>query len=410
MSTSAKVDFAPPVAAISRWQRTSLIVGALGVVGSIIGWIAEADEFYRAFLLGYMWCIGLTLGCLAVLMLYHLTGGKWGTLARRILEAGTRTLPLMIVLFVVIAIGAHHLYPWSRSEVVASDPDLQHIAHSYLNLPLFITRAIVYFVVWGVLTYALNRISNKQDAPPEVNYDGRLRVISGLGIVAYAFTITLAAVDWTMSLDPRWTSTIWGLLFMAGQGLLTMCFVAVMGSGLKRYEPMATAWKPDQFLDFGKLMLAFTMLWGWFTLSQWLIYWSGNLPEEISWYLNRTRGGWEHYALALVILHFFVPFLLLLSRQLKKDWQSLRWIALLLIVARYMDLLWYIVPNFPNARAHFHFSWLYAVVPVGMAGLWLTYFFQNLKQRPLMTLYDYHVRALLEEDSEHEHAEEGASR
>ncbi len=216
MSARPEIDFMAP-AAVNRWQFNSLVVGVLGTVGAIIGWIIEADNFYRAFLFAYMWCIGLTLGCMAVLMVYHLTGGAWGTVARRILEAGTRTLPMMAVLFIVIVIGMHHLYPWARPDEVAADKDLQRMAHSYLSRGFFIFRAVLYFLIWGILIYSLDKISRRQDRAPTVSFDSRLRSISGPGEVLYAFTLTFAAVDWVMSITPPWTSTIYGLLFMAGQ-------------------------------------------------------------------------------------------------------------------------------------------------------------------------------------------------
>ncbi len=397
---------APP--AVEKWQRNALVVGVLGTVGAIIGWIVEPLEFYRSFLLGYMWCIGLTLGCMAILMVYHLTGGAWGTVARRILEAGMRTLPMMIVLFVVLLIGIHRLYPWSRADVLATDPDVRRIAAQYLSPGFFIFRAVLYFIAWSALVVALGKISDRQDRPPEVNFDVRLRRISGPGLVLYGFTITLASVDWVMSLDPHWTSTIFGLIFMAGQGLLTLCFVVLMGSALVRYKPLSEAWKPDQFHDHGKLMMAFTMMWGWFALSQWLIIWAGNLPDEITWYLYRTRGGWQVWGFLLIFVEFAIPFAFLLSRQIKKDWRSLRWIALWIIAARYMDLYYFVLPNFDDRKGHLHYSWLNAVVPLGMAGLWMAFFFYNLRRRPLLALYDEHVRIIFEQGHEHEHGTQRA--
>jgi hypothetical protein len=396
-------DFmAPPV--VERWQRTAMIAGAVGTLGAIVGWILEPDRFYQAFLFGYLWCLGLTLGCLALLMVYHMTGGGWGTLGRRIMEAATRTLPLMVVLFIPILIGLRHLYPWSRPEVVASDPNVARLARFYFSLPVFIARAVIYFGVWYLLAQRLNRISDRQDQPPEVVFDAKLRAISGIGFVIYAFSITLAVIDWAMSVDPRWSSSIYGLLFMAGQGILAFSFVVLVGAALKPHPPMAELWKPDQFLDYGKLMLAMVMMWGWFSLSQWLIIWSGDLPEEISWYLNRTRGGWQTWASVMLLVEFAIPFALLLSRDLKSNWRSLRWIALWLIAARYMDLYFIVMPSFPDRKGHFHYSWLDAVVPLALAGLWLTYFFWNLKRRPLLALHDAHVRLLMKEGHEHEPA------
>jgi hypothetical protein len=390
----------PPVVAV--WQRRALVIGILGAIGTVIAWVIEPDNFYRGWLLGYMWCFGLTIGSLAVLMIWHLTGGAWGTVSRRILEAATRTMPMMIVFFIPIVIGIHHLYPWSRPDVLQHDPDIRRVAAQYLSLRYFIFRAVLYFILWAVLTYVLNRMSARQDRPYKGIMDPWYRRISGPGLVVYGFTITFASVDWVMSLDPHWTSTIYGLIFMVGQGMMAFSFSVLMLTLLVRRAPMENAVKPDQFLDLGKLMLTTVMLWGWFALSQWLIIWSGNLPDEITWYLNRTRGGWNLWGLAIIVFQFVVPFSMLLSRSRKASAQRLMRVAILLIIVRYVELVYYIMPNFPDSRGHFYYSWTYAVVPIGMAGLWLAYFFHNLRQRPLFAVHDPHTKVLLKEGHEHE--------
>ena len=260
----------------------------------------------------------------------------------------------------------------------------------------------MYFVVWGALIWILGNVSDRQDRTPELNLDRRLRQISGPGLVLYGLSVTAAAVDWVMSLDPHWVSTIYGLLFIGGQGLLSFSFVVIVAAALVRYAPMKDIIKPGQFLDHGKLMMAFVMLWGYFAFSQWLLIWSGNLPEEITWYINRTRGGWQYVALALIIGQFAVPFALLLSHGLKTNAQQLTKLALWIVLMRYVDVFWFISPNFPDRAGHFHFSWLDAVVPLALGGLWMALFFYYLKRRPLLALYDAHVRVLLEEGHEHE--------
>jgi hypothetical protein len=230
--------------------------------------------------------------------------------------------------------------------------------------------------------------------------DVRLRGVGASGLVVYAFTVTFAAIDWVMSLDPHWMSSIFGLLFFAGHGLITWSLAVIVLSWLMRREPMLSIVKEDQVLDNGKLLLACTMLWGWFTLSQWLIIWAGNLPEEIPWYLHRTRGGWREFAYFIVIGQFFIPFFLLLSRSLKSDARKLMWLALWIIFMRYWDLYWLIVPNFEERKGHFHYSWQDAVVPLAMLGWWLYLFFGYLKRRPLFAVHDDHVKLLLEEGHE----------
>jgi hypothetical protein len=402
MSSPARFDnFAPP-AVIGVWQRRALVIGAVFAIPSIIGWVIEYDQFYRSYLVGFLYVLGLGLGSLAVLMIYYATGGAWGTVLRRILEAGSRTLWAIALAFIPIIIGIHRLYPWSRPEEVAKSAHLQAVGPQYLNVTMFIFRAVLYFIMWIALAYWLNRQSERQDREPVV-LDTAYRAVSCMGLVLYGFSLTFATIDWAMSLDPEWTSSIWGMLFMAGHGLMAWSLGIIVLSRLVLYPPMKDVVKPDQFLDHGKLLLACTMLWGWFTLSQWLIIWAGNLPDEISWYVNRTRGGWREFAYFIVIGQFFIPFFLLLSRSLKSTPQRLMKVAVWIMFMRYWDLYWYVMPNFENRKGHFHYSWLDAVVPISMIALWFALFFGYLKRRPLLPVYDDHVKLLLEEGHEFEH-------
>ena len=392
------VNFAAP-ATLERIQWRALAVGVVFGIASIIGLIVSPAHFIRGYLVGYMWALGLTLGALAVLMLYHLTGGAWGYVIRRVLEAATRTLPLMIVLWIPILIGVHSLYVWSRPEELKHDEHLVHTLQ-YLSLRWFILRAVLYFVVWYAMSWALNRWSALQDAPPEKDLSPVFRRIGGPGLVVYALTITFAVIDWVMSLDPHWTSTVYALIYMAGQALFAICFGVIILFLLTRVRPMSDFVKPDQFQDEGKLMLTFVMLWAYTSFSQWLIIWNGNLSDEITWYYDRTHGGWQYVGLALMLLHFAVPFALLLGRDLKRDAGRLIWVAAWLILMRWLDLFWFIEPNFPGNQARFHFSWLDAVTPIAIGGLWLALFFWNLRRRPLVPLYDPHLRIFLGEMGE----------
>ncbi len=395
MSGTARVNnldlLAPPVA--QTIQQRSLIVGVVFALLSVIGAFAAPDKFHRAFLLGYMAWVGLTMGCAAILMLQHLTGGAWGQVIRRILEAGTRTLPLMVALFIPLVLGMKSLYVWAQPAEVAKDKHLQEITKSYLSPNAFILRALLYFAIWGVVVYLLNRWSAEQDAPRVRDTSLRFRALSGPGLVLYGLTVSFAAVDWVMSLDPQWISTIYGLIVLAGQGLSALCFVVVVEAILSRHQPMAELVRAKEVHDHGNLILAFVMLWAYMSFSQWLIIWAGNLPEEITWYLKRLQGGWQFVGLFLALFHFCVPFVLLLSRGFKRNLRRLVWLAVGLMFVRYTDLLWMIEPNFSK---EFHLSWLDVVVPVAMGGFWLAYFFRNLKGRPLLPLYDPRTRAILE--------------
>jgi hypothetical protein len=386
------IDLLPPTAAKTIQER-SLVIGAILVVAAIIGAILQPEKFFPAYLLGYMAWLGLSLGSMALLMLVHLTGGDWGQAVRRIFEAAARTVPFMVVLFAPVLVGMRHLYIWMRPGDIARNPHLQEIARTYLTRNGFIGRAMIYFAIWLMIAGFLSRWSAQQDNPPERDTGSRFRKLSGPGLVLYGFTLGFASIDWIMSLSPPWISTIYGLIFLAGQCLSSICFVVVIAAILSRYKPMSGYMKPDHVQDYGKLMLTFVMLWAYFAFSQWLIIWSGNLPEEISWFTPRLRGGWQYLGLLLGVFHFVVPFLFLLSREFKRRIQSLVWLAAFLMFMRFVDLFWYIEPTFHN---HFHVSWQDLVVPAAIGGVWLALFFHNLRGRPLLPRFDPHTRPVLE--------------
>ncbi len=397
MINNEQLDLFRAPAVVNLWQRRALLVGCVFGVASILGWIFDSDQFYRSYLLGYMWCFELTIGSLALLMLYHLTGGAWGTVSRRIMEAAMQNIWLMIPLFAPIIIGLHHLYPWSRPEVVAASTHLQRIAQEYLRLPLWLFRAALYFIIFTALVSTLMAFSRRQDRKPEVSMVNALQAVSGPGAVVYLFACLFLYTDWIMSITPDWFSMIFALIFNAGHGLAAISLVVIMGGLLVRYPPMNTIMQPDQFLDQGKIMLTFVLMWGWWSYAQWIIFWSGNKPDEIGWYIARTRGGWEYYGFALIIGYICIPFALLLSRSFKSNPNTLMKLALWTLFARYMDDYWFIMPSFPNRVGHFHYSWLDAVVPITLAAFWLALFFQHLKARPLLALQDPHVDLILEQ-------------
>jgi hypothetical protein len=388
---------APPV--MDRIQQRSLVIGGLAAVALIVGAFLDKPQFFRSFLLGYIFWLGVTLGSLAILMVHHLSGGLWGFVVRRLLEAATRLLPGLAALFVVFAFGMKELFPWARPEVVAADALLQHKA-LYLNVTGFWMRAAVYFFVWMALAFFLNKHSATQDREDDPVAAKWLEGMSGPGLVLFGLTATFASFDWMMSLDPHWFSTIFGVLVMGGMALSAMAFVIAMAALLARHEPMNAVLQPGHFHDLGKLMLAFVMLWAYFAFSQFLIIWSANLPEEIPWYLHRLHGGWQAVALGLVVFHFALPFLLLLSRDLKTNARRVARVAALVLAARFLDLLWLIAPNFPEGQHGVHVSWMDVAAPVAIGGLWMAGFVWQLKQRPLVPLHD----PLLAEVLEHGHA------
>ena len=392
-ATMNKSDLmAPPVA--QTIQQRSLVIGVIGAIVSVAGAFLAPESFYSAYLEGFMFWLGLSLGCMAILMLYHLVGGAWGTVIRRILESGMMTLPLMFVLFIPILLNLPKLYFWARPGV--TDRKIVEITHSYLNFNGILLRYIVYFAIWFGMAYFLNRWSTEQDSVAGQS-TLRFRAMSSIGLVIYSLTISFAVIDWVMSLQARWISTIYGMLFIAGEALSAFCFCVVIESILSKRKPMSDYLTDTEVHDHGKLMLAFVMVWAYFNFSQWLIIWAGNLPEEIPWYKLRLNGGWEYVGLVLVIFHFAVPFALLLSRQLKRKTRTLVRLASWLIFMRIVDIFWHIEPA---SHPTFHVSWVHFAVIAGMGGLWMAYFFRNLRSRPLLAVNAPQTLRLLEPSHE----------
>lgn len=392
-------SFAIPsdVAAEMRgWRMRFLVAGAVAFVVCVIGGFFDADQFYRSYIWSYMFFIGLPLGAGAMLMLQYLTGGAWGVVIRRPCEAAIRTLPLLFVLFIPIVIGIPHLYQWAHPDIVAHDKVLQH-KQIYLNVPFFLIRAALYFVGWLLIAHLLYRWSGDQDRG-DTRAAARLAAISGPGLIFFGFSVTFMAIDWVLSINPHWFSTIFGLLFIAGEGLSALACLICLLVILSSRPPMSDVLTHRHLHDVGKLLLAFVMVWAYFSFSQLLVIWSGNLPEEIPWYLNRFAGGWQYIGVALVLLQFALPFSLLLSRDLKRNFKLLRAVALVVIFMRFVDLFWMVAPDFHHAK--FTISWMDFLLPIGLGGLWLAVFLWQLSLRPLMPLGDPQLEEALEHGRE----------
>ena len=392
---------APPET--GRFQQRALIVGALFLLLFIAGAFLPVTagggvtQFFRSYLVGFIFWLGVTMGCLGLLMLQHLTGGAWGMVIRRLLEAGTRTLPLMLLLFLPLAIfGMTYLYEWMHIPEVHDEKvrELLLAKERYLNPTFFLMRAAVYFSIWFGLMYLLNKWSAEQDRTAEKRYAKKMGMLSGPGIILFVFTVTFASVDWVMSLDAEWFSTIYGLLFVAGWTLSAFAFVIAALVWLATRKPLEGVVRAPHFHDLGKLLLAFVMLWAYFSFSQFLIIWSGNIPEETKWYLHRLRGGWGWFGIGIVLLHFALPFVMLLSRDLKRNARKLVAIAGLIFLMRFIDVYWLIVPEFN--RGHLKIEWMSLAAPIAFGGLWIAFFIWQLGLRPLLPINDPFFEEALE--------------
>lgn len=359
----------------------ALVVGVVLSIVSLIGAFIDPGDFFRSYLMGYLFWLGLTLGALAIVMLQYLTGGAWGLMTRRTLESATRTLPLVALLFIPLAFGLPVIYDWAHPDLVAKEYTLHHRA-PYMNPTMFILRGVAYFAIWFAFSYFLNKWSALQDE--RGGFEKRLAAISAPGLILYVFTVTFASVDWAESLENDWYSTMWGFLFVAMQALSTFAFVIVAMALLSRREPMASLFNKKHLHDLGKLLLMAVMLWAYFSFSQLLVVWAGNLTDEIPWYLRRISTSWGWLGVMLIVLQFIVPFLLLLSKPLKRSVPAVCTVVGLILFMRFVDLLWIVMPSY--YQQGFRLSWLNFSVPLAIGGLWIAMFTRELQKRPLLPL------------------------
>jgi hypothetical protein len=377
---------------MDRLQRTALIVGVVFLALTAIGLFMDPGQFFRSYLYAYLYTLGLSLGSLGILLLHHTVGGKWGVVTRRLLESGTRTLPLMALLLVPILFGMTSLYLWARPDIASHD----HIIHwksPYLNVPFFLVRMVIYFGLWMLYAWILNRKSLEQDRTGDPLLITRMRQISAPGLLVFVMTATFAFIDLGMSLEPHWFSTIYGAMFLIGQVLQTFAFLTAILVLLYPRPPFSEILTVRHFHYLGNFMLAFTVVWTYLSFSQFLIIWSANLPEDIPWYVRRFSGGWGVIAVLLLLFHFIVPFLILLNRFVKRDPKWLQKVALWIIVMRLLDVYWVIEPAFYQHEFELHkqvfrVHWLDVVAPIGLIGVWIAAFVWQLKRFPIVPLKD----------------------
>jgi hypothetical protein len=387
----------PTTHPLLRWERIGLVAGLIALALSVLGLAVDREQFFRSWLISYLYWLGPALGSMGILMLQYITGGRWGVALRRTLEAGMRTLPFLAICFLPVVFGMHELFEWTHPEAVAHDPLLQHKSF-YLNREFFLVRAVLYFALWIAVATYLSRWSVQQDGDPSPRVERRLHFMSRAGLAIYALTMTFASVDWAMSLEPHWFSHIYGVIFIGGQILTAMMFAVFVATRLAEVPSVGEFVDADRFHDFGKLLLAFIMLWAYFALSQFLIIWSANLPEETPWYLARRSGGWQYLAIALVVFHFVAPFVVLLSREAKRTRSVLGTLVLGLLFMRFVDIYWLVAPSFQPDELSPH--WLDATTMIAIGGLWLALFVRFLRQHPVLPLNDaYYQLSELEEEA-----------
>jgi hypothetical protein len=374
---------APP--SIAALQNKALGIGLVGLAASIAGYLSDPRAATESYLLAFIYWIAFPLGSLGLMMVHHLSGGGWGMPVRRIFEASARTLPFMALLGIPILLGMHHIYEWTDAAKVAADPILLQ-KQPYLNVPFFVARYALYFVIWTGLAYTLSGWSRSQDTNYEPGSERKFRLLSGPGLLLHSVASTFAVVDWLMSLDPHWFSTIFGLLFLIQQALAAMGFVLLLMASMSKTLPMSRIVRASDIHDYGKFLLTFVMVWAYFSFSQFLIIWSANLPEEIPWYLDRMSHGWEWFSVLLIVGQFFLPFFLLLSRDLKRTAGRVAIVGGLVLVMRYVDFYWNVMPALNHETPMPHWTNLAALVGVG--GIWVSLFAAQYKSTPVLPIGD----------------------
>jgi hypothetical protein len=378
----------PPRPGWDHIQRKALLAGVVGLGVCGLGGLFDRAPFFRSYLVAYLFLLGLGLGSWVILMVHHLTGGEWGWALRGVLKAGTRTIPLLVLLFLPLLPGLRDLYPWLRWEPdeIQESPTLQ-FKTLYLNAPFFLVRAFVYLAAWGGFSVMLLRWSADLAHGPAELEPRRLRMLSAPGLLAYGLTITFASIDWVMSLEPLWYSTIYGPLFATGQALSGMAFAIAMVVWLAPPAEFSAVITKKQLRDLGNLLMAFILLWTYMSFAQFLLIWSGNLPEEVIWYKRRLQGGWEFLGVLLILLHFVLPFMLLLSRDVKHSPRTLAAVAVLLLGIHLVDLYWVVMPGaLPRAEGDppLQLHWMDPAALVGLGGIWLAFFLRELRREPLL--------------------------
>jgi hypothetical protein len=322
---------------------------------------------------------------MALLMIQHLTGGAWGVVIRRPLEAAVRTMPIMTVLYLPIALGIHDIYHWSHADAVATDPVLQ-FKEPYLNTTFFLVRQVVFFAIWNAIGWMLTSWSAEQDRSGDAGLGRKFSILSGAGLVIYSLTVSFAMIDWTMSVNPHWFSTMWGPLYLAGQGLSAMAFAVAIVIMLSQTTPLNRVVTSHHLHDLGKFLFAFLMLHAYLSFSQFLIIWSANVVEEIPHYLIRWDGGYQYVSMFVIIGHFVVPYVLLLSRDVKRDFKRLQLIALWILFARVVDYYWHVAPEFHQEGLDLGI--LDFATPIALGGVFLALFASNLGKLSLLPVND----------------------
>jgi len=374
----------------------TLVIGILGLIGSGLGWLNDAPRFYHAWLTAFVFWVTIALGGMFFTLLHHLTGATWSVVIRRIAECLMLQLPWLFLAFLPLLPGMHDLYHWSHEEAIAHDAILQAKA-GFLNVSFFTIRSVIYFAVWSILAVVLYRTSLAQDASHKEEHTRKLRKVSAVGMLLFAVTVTFAAWDWLMSLDPHWFSTIFGVYVFAGCFFSSLAFLAGVSLWLRKRQVLSDVITVEHYHDLGKFMFGFTIFWSYIAFAQYLIIWYGNVPEETAWYLARWEGSWKTASLILFFGHFVIPFLVLLFRNVKRHMLTMRIIVIWFLVIHWVDIYWLVFPTHLEQGANL--SWVELTTTIGLGGMFLWLFWQRLSAQALVPKGDSNLQVSIQYDN-----------
>ena len=371
----------------------ALTVGIVGLAASAVGYFQDSHQFYFSYLVAFFFWMTVALGALFFNLLHHLTRASWSTVLRKLTESMMSTIPFMFVMMIPVLLGMHELYHWTHEDVLATDIILQNKA-AYLNIPFFIIRVVFYFAVWSIMTLILTKNSAKQDIKHEDSILARMRKYSAPGMMLFAFTITFAAFDWLMSLEPHWFSTIFGVYIFCGTFISMLAFTIIM----VRYQNIKGAFDGIVTVEhrhtLGKLLFAFTIMWAYMGFSQYLLIWYANMPEETFWYLQRWEGSWRTLSIILPIAHFGLPFVALIPQAAKRSGNWLLMMAFYMLLMRYMDLYWIAMPT--HSPDGIHYSWIDISTMAGIGGIFIWLFWRKYTSGAAVPVNDPGLKVSME--------------
>jgi hypothetical protein len=358
-----------------RWNtgRNVLVFAALvSILACVAGYLTNEERFFRSYLVAFTFTSAIGLGAFFFVQVQYLTGSAWSVVLRRIMENIMVTLPWGVVLFIPVAFGLNYLYPWTNREFMLAS-EMLTAKMSYLDSNPFLIRTLAFFVVWSIWVFSIYHQSTKQDSTRSVQQMYVISRWSAPGLFLVVVVGSLAAFDWLMSLEPGWYSTIFGLYYLTDGGLAFMSLVTLICLGFRRSGVLANSINHEHYHDLGKWIFALTCFYTYIAVSQFLLIWYADLPEETVFYRHRAHGGWLAISLALPFLRFFIPFFTLIARPVKRKLKVVGVMAAYSLIMVYLDLYWVVMPNFYAEGPQIHwldFATLGATVTVTGLVFW----------------------------------------